>query len=235
MADLTLVQFKYNDMAPAGALYLACGLEKEGVDFDLKLYPVVNIDPDRLYSFLNNSEKILAIGCMTDMLPYLMVSLQKIKKRFPQKTIILGGTGPAPSAEIILKRFDFIDFIIKGDGTFALPSLIKAIKNREAEFSDIRGLVYRNKGKIVSNPYDLYPNNRISPAYHRIKPGEYDEYTVNTSWGCPHNCTFCDSRPMVGRKIEYRDLSDIIEQIKLIKKLLKRKDIIIHIADEAFL
>ena len=117
MNNLTLIQFAYDSFnVPLGSLYLAYGLEKANIQFDLKVYPIYNkqgfnVDIDRLYSFLIKSKGIIAVGCWSDILPVLLVALEKVKKKFPEKIIILGGIGPTEVAEEIMDKFNFINFI----------------------------------------------------------------------------------------------------------------------------
>jgi len=237
---ITLVQFGYHHCIPAAPFYLIYGLENKNIKFDFKFY---NVDPERkmnlndLYSFLLDSNRVLAVGCMMDILSCVIICLKKIKENFPEKIIVLGGTGPSKSAEAMLGKFNFIDYVIKGDGTFALPKLIKIIKERSKDFSIVPGLVYRNKGKIMSNSYDFYPIHKVIPAYHHcVNLREAFGLYIKTSWGCPYNCTYCHARPFVQRKLRYKDLGDVMEEIKLIIKCeMKDKKFVINIADEAFL
>lgn len=235
MADVTLVQFKY-ELVPAAPLYLAYGLQAEGIDFNFRFYhPKKGMPLKELYNFLTHSEEILAIGCMVDILPYVIAVLKRLKANFPNKIIILGGTGPTPVAEDILKKFKYVDYIIRGDGTFSLPKLIKKIKRQDNTFSDIPGLVYRDGEKIISNHFDLYPSNKVVPAYQCIDFKKFDAVSVRTSWGCPYNCTYCNSRPVVGKRLVYRNINDVMRDIRSIEILGANKDLFICITDEAFI
>ncbi len=239
MNNLTLIQFQYRPLStPLGALYLAYGLEKENIQFDIKLYPLYKYpnDVNKLYSFLTESRKIIAIGCLSDMLPYVLAALEKVKKEFPEKIIILGGVGPTEAAEEILNKFKFIDFIIKGCGVYSLPKLIRQIGNRINGLYDIHGLVYRSNEGVISNYYrGYYFNIPDFPPYHRIKNiRSYHNFHIFTSFGCPYKCTFCDSRPVSSKKVVYRDLNKVIEEIKLIKKIKKSRKFHLSIEDESF-
>lgn len=239
MNNLTLIQFQYAPFTtPLGALYLAYGLEKENIQFDLKLYLLYKYpnNLNKLYSFFTKSRQIIAIGCWSDMLPYVLVTLEKIKKEFPEKIIILGGIGPTEVAKEILDKFEFIDFIIKGCGVYSLPKLIKNIKNDNNMLQAIEGLVYRDNNNVISNSYrGFYFNIPDVSSYHRINNIQlYRNFFIFTSFGCPYKCTFCNICTVFSKKVIYRDLYKVIEEIKLIKKIKKNRKFTLIIIDEAF-
>lgn len=245
MNCLTLIQFTYDPFTvPLGSLYLAYGLEKANIQFDLKLYPSYNkqgfnVDIDRLCSFLIKSNRIIAIGCLSDKLPILLAALEKVKKKFPEKIIILGGIGPTEVAEEIINKFDFIDFVIKGCGILPLPVLIKKIIRGEKVFTDVDGLVYRNGKNIKSNGYNSFYLKSVIPEnipYHRLKNiGSYDKFFIFTSFGCPYKCTYCQIPCLSKKGVLYKDINKVIEEITLIKKIKKNGKLTIFIKDEAFI
>jgi len=152
MDGLTLVQFQYKESSPPlGALYLSDALDQEGIPFDLRIFPKFElaINMDRLYSFLGQSRRILAIGCWSNVLPYLSIVLERIKKRFPEKTIILGGIGPTEVAEEMIQTFPWIDYIIQGCGISPFPKLVKKILNHEKVFSDISGFGISKRERLL--------------------------------------------------------------------------------------
>jgi anaerobic magnesium-protoporphyrin IX monomethyl ester cyclase len=239
LKKLTLIQFQYEpDSVPLGSLFLASGLEKEGLGFDLRIFPFYKYgyDLEKLSSFAARSGDIVAIGCWSDMLPYVLVAADKLKKRFPGKTVVLGGIGPTKTAQEIMAAFDSVDFILKGCGVDTLPELIKRIEAGGGNFSDIDGLVYRNNNAVVSNRYrGFHLHIPGLPAYHRIENiRQYDKFPIYTSLGCPFACTFCDARLVTPGKVVYRDLREVVEEIKLVASIKKPRAFYLTIMDEAF-
>ena len=236
---LTLIQFQYElSSAPLGALYLAFGLGKENIEFDLKIFPLYKYgyDLEKIYSFLTHSGNIVAIGCWSDLLPYVIVALDELKKRFPEKIIILGGIGPTEVAEEIMTAFNFINFIIKGCGVYLLPKLIKRIQNDSNRLNDIDGLVYRYNKDVISNYYKGFYLNIPDLPPHRClnNSRQYQSFNIFTSFGCPYWCTFCSYRSVSPKKTIYRDLNEVMEEIKFIASIKKHKKFILAIWDEAF-
>ena len=170
------------------------------------------------------------------MFPYVVAALKKIKQKFPKKIVILGGIGPTIVAQEILDSFDFVDFIIKGCGISSLHKLVKKIEAQDMEFDDIPSLLARNKRIPLNDNFSGFVSEIPKiPAYHRIKDMDlYREFAIKTSLGCPYQCTFCYASQPVGRKVISRDLSEVIEELRLIKKITRGKNIFYHIIDEAF-
>jgi radical SAM superfamily enzyme YgiQ (UPF0313 family) len=72
-------------------------------------------------------------------------------------------------------------------------------------------------------------------SYHLIQDIRlFDKFLIKTSSGCPYQCTFCYARPAVDRKITYRDIDEVVGEIKTIKKQ-RGKGFILRIIDEAFI
>lgn len=238
---LTLVQFQTLESSPPlGALYLSYALEKENIPFDLRIYPKfeLRIDLDHLYSFLAQSHRILAIGCWSNVLPYLVVTLDKIKRKFPEKIIILGGIGPSIVAEEMIQSFPFIDYVIKGCGIFPFPRLVRKILNKDRDFSDIAGLVYRKQKNWVANQAaNFYPpgDSYDHPSYRKLENiHQYTEFHIRTSFGCPFQCSYCQLSSLSGREVVYRGLSPIIDEIKFLKRAHSQGNFSIVFADEVF-
>lgn len=242
MEKVTLIQFQYLRSLPLGGLYLAYGLEEENIQFDLKTFNVPfrwRFDANRLYSFFAKTGEILAVGCWSDMLPYALVVLEKIKKNFPEKIIILGGVGTAGIARVIMKNFKFIDFVVNGCGIVPLPKLIKRILNKDTDFSGIGRLAYRHNQDIqIEGIQDFYSKSFIPdlPAYHRLKNiNKYKAFTIFTSLGCPYKCTYCFFPSVCKGVYAFRDLNKVIGEIKFIRKLKGDNKFLINIGDEGFM
>ena len=137
-------------------------------------------------------------------LPSLALS-KEIKEMYPNKTIVFGGSSTINElGKKILKNFDWIDFIVSGEGEEALFLLSSNFSNYE----NIPGLIYRKNKDIIWNKNNNYLNlnflpfldftsyyqdlNKISDEvqqYHKL----YGRLPIELSRGCWwNNCTFCN-------------------------------------------
>ena len=225
--------------APLNAAYLAYGLKKAKIDFDLCLCAADN--PRKVLTglcrALEDPGAIAAIGCYSDVLPHVLLAVKKIKRKYPEKIIILGGIGPSMVAEEIISGFKCVDYVIRGCGIVSLPALIWAVRNNRHELAGIRGLVFRKAGRIVSNrAYEPYENIPDTPGYSALKNIKgYRVFLLATSSGCPYQCTFCCASPACGKKVVKRSLRDVMSEIREIKRIKGSRKFRLCIIDEAFI
>jgi radical SAM superfamily enzyme YgiQ (UPF0313 family) len=231
MCDITLVNMNllyiaYADRVdrelhvPLGILYLVSVLEKSGYRVDLRDYQLAVADSpfdiEHTLTFLEDSAPIIGFSCMANLLPYTLLVAQCLKDRYPEKTVILGGTGCASVEERVLQRFQGVDIVVRGEGEETIVELMDALLLRGRR-GDVAGISYRANGSVVENP----PRRRIAdleglpwPAYERLEMAAYDGYGIVTSRGCPYHCTFCSVAPIWQHQDVLRSVSGIVAEMR---------------------
>lgn len=161
------------------------------------------------------------------------LSIAKLSKGIlPGAKIIFGGVHPSVMPDEVLSD-DYVDFVVRGEGEFALSELISGMKN----ISNILNLSYKQDGKIIHNSFRPVIENLDEmpmPAYHllpmkRYKPsvGNYKRLpsiSMIATRGCPGRCTFCYTG-ISGKRTRTHSASYLLEQIKLLQKDFKIKEI----------
>jgi len=118
-------------------------------------------------------------------------------------------------------RSDLVDFVIKGEGEQTLLELIRALDNNNG-FEKIKGLIYKKKGIVVVNAERefLDMDTLDIPAYDLININLYQDatqyFTIETSRGCPHRCSFCYVHDFHKMKWRYKSLTKVFYEIKYI-------------------
>jgi len=239
---------------PLGMAYLAAVLEQNGyldnvlcIDAVVEGYDVVSEvtdDPDFIQYGLRNEE---IIQRLTDFKPDLVgiTSLfssmtecafsvaKSVKDRFPNVTLLMGGNHASNTATSIMKELPIVDFILKGEAEYTLLEFANKYFSGE-NYLDVSGLVYRQNGKILTNPNPIFNKDLDSlpdPAFHLFPMERYFEIgmphnpfvksgrvgSIMTSRGCPEHCYFCTSPEFSGNA--FRALSaDRVTQ--LVEKLV---------------
>jgi radical SAM superfamily enzyme YgiQ (UPF0313 family) len=153
---------------------------------------------------------------MANLLPYTLLVAQDLKARHPEKIVVLGGTGPTAVEGAILRKFNSIDVIVRGEGEHTVVDLLNVLKSRK-DLHSVPGISFRSNGYIVENQ----PRPRISdldtlpwPAYHRLDMTAYQGCGVVTSRGCPYRCTFCSVAPIWGYEAVLRSVESVLAEMQ---------------------
>jgi len=165
-------------------------------------------------------------------LPSLSVA-KKIKDTYPDKKIIFGGGRTVGKLGVkVLEAFDFVDFIVSGDGEESLYLLASDYQNYES----ISNLIYRVGDKVVWNQSDFQvdfnniPMPNFDPFYQELSTSSNDvqkyfhlhgRLPVEISRGCWWNkCTFCNLN-LQHNGYREKSVEKIIEEIKFLSDRYK--------------
>jgi B12-binding domain/radical SAM domain protein len=216
------------EMYPIGFASLSEYLERHGlkvriINIAMKMLKDEKFDVERL--ILRN--KPVAFGIDLHWMAHVQGALalaEIIKRLHPNIPVILGGLSATYYHEEILRRYPFVDFVVRGDSTEKpLLQLLYAIK-AGGDFKNIPNLTYRlGINGIQVNPLSHVPENldEITIDYRHIMkkvvryadPTGYqpfiDWYTypvtaVFTCRGCIYSCKTCGGSSQTFRSMANR-------------------------------
>lgn len=149
------------------------------------------------------------------------VIAKKIKEKYPDKKIIIGGLASRGHAEEMLKLFYFYDFAIWGEGENTLVDLCEFIQSNNTVIRDkISHLAYRVNNEVTTtickNEY-VELNSLIPDFSDFVKQCKFPKeslcLTIEGSRGCHWNkCQFCYLNQ--GYKYRRKSSEDIIRELK---------------------
>jgi radical SAM superfamily enzyme YgiQ (UPF0313 family) len=192
---------------PLGILYIAASLERAGyaaefVDYQLFSHARL-FDPDLFVEALGDTAPIIGLSCMSNLLPFAILVAERLKKKRPGCTVVLGGVGPSPVAAGILQAFPFIDIVVEGDGELAMIAIAGGDRTRLPPRAEPRNL-------------DALP----LPAYGLLDFANYiPARSLVTSRGCPYRCTFCTEPHNFGGHVRFRSVESVIEEMTWLHRL----------------
>ncbi|WP_035294816.1 radical SAM protein [Clostridium sp. KNHs214] len=231
--------------ANLGALYIISALENEGYEVDYRDYQISKfynkLKVDSIVKFAEGSTKIILICCMAYMLPLVILAIRKIKEEDPEKLIILGGVGPTGVADKLMREFEDIDIIVKGEGEFTIIELLNVLQVKEAysryeALRKVEGIVFRDLNSNVLINSERERNKELDlidfPAYHIIDKTKYKEFGLITGRGCAFKCKFCDIHGLWGEKYFQRSLDNVFKELNILVKDMGVKQI--RIWDDTF-
>ncbi|MFH1415810.1 MAG: radical SAM protein [Elusimicrobiota bacterium] len=137
---------------------------------------------------------------------FALLLAEKIRQKSNAK-IVFGGVFITMHGYRFFYRYDFIDFMITGDGEEPVVKLMEFFEGQGA-IADIPGLVYRADGEVITNKRLIYSiNNMPLPDFeglplqlYRRKKSRKKQFNIilpyQASRGCVHNCSYCAQGPV---------------------------------------
>jgi radical SAM superfamily enzyme YgiQ (UPF0313 family) len=234
MADITILNLnmlyvRYFDTVererhlPLGPLYVAAALEEAGFAVDFRDYQMHDAEElfsaDEILRFLDDPAPVIGFSCMANLLPFTLLAMREVKRRWPDRTLVLAGVGPKSVEEPILRRFPWVDLIARGESERSAPALLGALVHGRP-LRDVPGISFRDEnGDVVHT--DRAPRitdlDRLTPpAWRHIDLPRYTGFGMITSRGCPYPCTFCSVAPIWDLEPHYRSPQSIVDEIRLL-------------------
>jgi radical SAM superfamily enzyme YgiQ (UPF0313 family) len=212
---------------PLFQMYAASVARKAG--FEVKLWdaPVLEINFEQQVRELKEyCPEIVVVNTSTASFDYDLELIKLIKNTFSPLIIAVGPHVTALAMDI-MKGTDGIDIIALGEYDETIRDIVLHVNN----LSEVKGIVFREDGKIVSTGRRELIKNLDSlpyPAWDLIDINRYWESmfpatkrpvaTIMSSRGCNYHCSFClYPQVLFQQKLRLRDLNSVIDEMQWLK------------------
>jgi anaerobic magnesium-protoporphyrin IX monomethyl ester cyclase len=217
-----------NEYPPVGVCYLASIVRDLGYTVDLYDAGAAHSSLDGAFACaVDFKPDIVCLSMYTVGLLEQYAFLKRIKKNFPDCTVITGGPHATALPEYTVNECQDIDFLVFGEGEKTIVELLSALERGEQNLNDIQGLCWRSNGKAVRNvPRELLVNldDIPFPAYDLLRKNgfSYGRRSLNltdnvgvilSSRGCPASCDFC-FKATFGSKLRRRSSQNVVAEMK---------------------
>ena len=197
-------------LPPLGLAYLSAVLERDGVSCDIHDNYLLNWDNDKIIELAEHYDIIGITGLTATSLVAI-----ELAKRLKHKFLICGGPHATLFPQQMLEHFDTV---VRGESELVITSVVKnrltgIIEGIKTEVLDEIPLPNRNK-----LPMEEYPHQNEFLNANRV-------FSINTSRGCPFNCSFCSVRTIWGKSYRAFSPRRVAKEIKLLIKDYKANGI----------
>ncbi len=172
---------------------------------------------------------VVCFHAFSSTMPKTIEYIRRVKAARPEVPIVLGGTHASVMIEDTLQ---YCDVIVRQEGDETLLDLLAHWRNGE-DLSTVAGIAYWDNGRIRQNPdrpyvqhFDTVPDLRLMEGYldwgffKRLLHGRVRLQVLQTSRGCPYDCSFCIAPRELGRGYRLRSIDSVIADIKYQMKLV---------------
>lgn len=216
--------------APLNLAYLASYLReiKPGVDIS-----ILDCENSRL-KFKDIEDKIKDIDpdviAITLPTPAFAQGLEvsKIAKRLNSNIKIVVG-GPHPTAfPVEIASEPTIDISVYGEGEITFKEIVEAFEEGSS-LENIKGIAYKDKdnnvklneprpliGDLDTMPFparDLLPLDIYFPPPTKRESNKRSANMI-TSRGCPYECTYCMARIIWAKKVRFRSVKNVVDEVE---------------------
>jgi magnesium-protoporphyrin IX monomethyl ester (oxidative) cyclase len=212
---------------PTGLEYIAASMKDlvgKVTLLDLR-YDKAYQDPKALGSFIRNQVDLLCISIRWES---QFKKICDFVSQLPREVCtVVGGYKATQEVEYLFERCPNVDLIVRGEGEEIIRQIVTGVP-----YKDIRGLSYRDNGRIIHNEIHPLPDIARIPfpdrslrrhdycfAQHGVRFTSHTFDTVLTTRGCPFKCKFCTfSLNPLGQRRSYteRPVESVIEEFKTI-------------------
>ena len=174
---------------------------------------------DENYKMIDYERKY-DIVCVSAMTQQIVNAYNIIDKFRSQNALtIIGGIHATVLPDEAMQH---ADVVIVGEGETTWPQFISDYENGNIK------RIYRDN---LEKRFQF--EKHVLPRYDLLKGYKYPIITLQTTRGCPHDCSFCCASKVFGSGYRRKSNSDILRELKLIRKMFP--DALILFADDNFL
>jgi len=212
---------------PTGLEYIAASMKDlvgKVTLLDLR-YEKAYQDPKALSKFIRNEIDLLCVSIRWESQFESICDF--VSQLPPEICTVVGGYKATEEVKELFDRCPNIDMVVRGEGEDIIKQIVTGVP-----YKDIRGLSYRENGRIVHNEIHTLPDITKVPfpdrslrkhKYRMVKGGvqisNHTFDTILTTRGCPFKCKFCTfSLNPLGQKRGYteRSVDSVIEELKTV-------------------
>lgn len=219
---------------PYGTLMAAATMREAGYEVDLhdnnlrhsaeELRPKLQAYKPRYLVIYDDGFNYLTKMCLTNM-RQAAFDMAKMGKEHGAKVIVCSSDSTDQYESYLAEG---VDYVVLGEGEITLLHLINALEDGQEDFSEMRGLTYRQNGQTIhtgKRPVLKDLDSLPDPAWDLVDMEPYKDiwynkhgyFTLNlaTTRGCPFKCNWC-AKPIYGNRYNVRSPQRVVNEIKML-------------------
>lgn len=229
------------NVLPLGLGYIASALRNSGHSVEVMDINAHRWSSDEVEKKIETADyDVVGIGAIVTVYRYVKWLIGILRRRHPDKKIMLGGSVGTSIPKIILEKTE-ADIVCKGEGEITVVELVNALQNG-IDLKTVDGIWFKGQdGKIIINkgrspvkdldtiplpawdlfPMEIYLKNPVgAPNRNKWIDGNNDSNTplsmnLNGTRGCPYQCIYC-YHDFMGGGYRSRSPENIINEMKIL-------------------
>jgi anaerobic magnesium-protoporphyrin IX monomethyl ester cyclase len=215
---------------PLGILYLGAVLRNHGVEVSALDQPAKGLTVEEAVNWASKEDPdILGFSTFSSSGRTAVAICKRAKEQNPNIVTVFGNIYATLNPERILMKYPSIDLIVRGEGERTVTELVSRLGNG-GDLREVRGISFREGGKIISNPdrplienLDSIPfpdRKLLDSDYHcmilgvNVAPKKFT--SIVSSRGCVYRCRFCNCTQFCQNRWRHRSVQNTLEELNLL-------------------
>ncbi|EDS73347.1 B12-binding domain-containing radical SAM protein [Anaerofustis stercorihominis] len=189
--------------------YLLNNSIPKGVDAGVKQYNINMLEENVIEDLFYEKSDVYIFSSYIWNIEYVLKVASSLKKTTNAK-IVLGGSEVSFNAKNYFDRYDFIDYILAGEGEEITYDLLNGINNNK-KISIVN--VFDKNSKDYNYIKKHIDFNKVIFPYKNVNMEDFQNKIIyyESQRGCPYNCSYCLSE--LDKSLRFRDLNKVKEEI----------------------
>ncbi len=213
-----------------GLLFIAANLQRElGINPAEILYVDQAAGDDVLASLERQPWDILGISSLSVTAHELNRWAPEIRKRWPDRCVVLGGVHVSSVPEIALRQSGIV-YGVRGDGERSFARIVAGLRDSGVVPRDTPGLVWLENDALGGSgcpaqpmedldglpplPLDMMNRSHYFSDYVPIQGADVPALPWVTSRGCQYRCRFCAANVACGQQVRYQSAERVLDDLE---------------------
>lgn len=231
--DLYFTNFRHH----LGSAYIIAYLKKHGFEVEQFISEDSCNVTECVKKLMEYKPKVIGFTVYdTNFMQCALIS-KGIKGSNSDVIIIFGGPTPSVQPKEIMEMIRSVDVCVRREGEEIVLELLNNLANNDfnlnqVDFSKIKGITFRKKNNIQTNPEsNIFLSNLSIKNYIDKYPSPYLSGVIPisrafpigiiTGRGCNQNCIYCNCAVMSKKNVFFHSIDRVIDELNLINQYKK--------------
>lgn len=218
-----------NGFEPIGLLYVDSHLKNLGHEVRTFSQMTGATRDELVKKTVELNPEVVGIKTLTHTIHDAVYIASKVKDRLPESKIVFGGDHATACPQLIKEVPG--SYVIAGEGEIAMGEFLRFSKGEISEIEvpslswiDSQGDLVTNKRAVRTSNLDNFPTPtrykellKLSKIGGYMNPSAEDQVSVavvETSRGCPYDCSFCGNNDMWESKVKFRSPKAVCDELE---------------------
>ncbi|MEM0217714.1 MAG: radical SAM protein [Candidatus Nezhaarchaeales archaeon] len=222
--DLEIYRVTGIKAPPLGLAWIASVLEEHGHEVKIVDSPTLGLSTSDFVKIVKSwCPEFVGLSSLTPTIKLAYKAAKAVKVVDRDIKVIIGGVHATFMWREVLNECPHVDYVVLGEGEESMLQLVeclgKGIKPRS-----VLGIAMRNESgePVCTGPWRFVNLETLPPPARHLLP--MDKYTVlekptrvahlMAGRGCPYGCIFCVTSYYFGRRVRFRSVENVLNEVE---------------------